>query len=325
MSIPSKSAKGYVRSPQFECKPLKEVLNKSSIKKKINIVFDLDMTLVQAVKLQSSKLPPDDTGEIIEVKLKKSDLYYSVRARPKIHKILDKLGRIAKLYIRTNSLQAYSLAIVSKIINVGKEYIKLKNVHGEQVIYKNFDESKSLSHMGLSSSNTIIIDDQVAVWKKEDRNNILLSLKYAPNLADESLNQRLRILFWCNNKMLMDEDWGIFEGEGSTNQLNFIKLFIQKCSQVYEERPRPISEIIAHQKALILRDMPCRIKAKKNCELMKEIVCGLGGKISESKESYSIGYHKADGAEYSSYFLMLSYLYLYKFDIDKFMLMEYDK
>jgi hypothetical protein len=241
--------------------------------------------------------------------------------------MLEKLSPIANFYIRSNSEMAYTTAIVKNVINKYKQYIPLENVFSFIPLNqsKEHNETKDLELMGLGTFNTIIVDDQIIVWKKKYRQNVIVSLKFAPLLLDNALQGNSALSLWIDGKSFTYDEWSIFEGCDQTSQLSNISSFIFKCFIEFNHEHKSVANIMRKERRSILRGQKFYIGCDPNKnEMISALIRELGGHISVFPENaLHIALPKEKSEEdpvkkYSMDYLLFSYIYIAKLNIEGF-------
>lgn len=186
----------------------KEIFNKSSntiIKEleeknkemKLNLVLDLDQTLIHSImkkkkdiSIDIQSIPMEKTYTINNIidNIKTETIYYNynigsheftTEIRPFLIDFFNELSPIYDFYIYTNGTKLYALKVVDIIKTHYKIYNKEENksIKIKKIIYRNDDSNefqKDLSKLHLINKNTVILDDRIDVW---DFNESVLPIK----------------------------------------------------------------------------------------------------------------------------------------------------
>jgi RNA polymerase II subunit A small phosphatase-like protein len=145
------------------------------MKHKINIILDLDNTLISSVTKTEHKQLNADVWNIFQ--WKNMDGFYDVFERPNLQKFLDFLFAHFNVSVWTAASKPYALFIVEKIILKNKPERKLDYIffsyHCKQS-KRMYKASKSLSILKkdfnidmFEIKNTYIIDDHPDVYKTQ--------------------------------------------------------------------------------------------------------------------------------------------------------------
>lgn len=159
-----------------------------------NIILDLDNTLICSIEKKRSKVKEDVPLELRENKIlqpkydkeKKLEYVdmedeYRVFLRPHLQEFLDFIFANFTVSVFTLASKDYALFIIKHIILIKPErkldYI-LYDLHGD-VSEKKYDNPKWLDMLfskfklpGYQQDNTLIIDDNKDVWKRQSENVI---------------------------------------------------------------------------------------------------------------------------------------------------------
>ena len=205
-------------SPKFEQICLDSVSLDELIKlfpyKKINIVLDIDQTLIYSKDLprfndSTKHLITDDSHQIqVNVSNRNYDLVFNLREYLK--EFLFRLKKISKFYICTLSHENYARKIIQILKNHTNIEIPEENVVAVGAATNNAAFTKSLSlFKNLSNpKNTIIVDDSAIVWKNDDLQNLILSKKfYAFNDLEFYVNNMLTLKGLGENALKLHKEY----------------------------------------------------------------------------------------------------------------------
>lgn len=139
--------------------------------KKLNIVLDLDETLIKSVIAETederdiyTKLP----YYLFDMEYHKN--YYCIFERPGLFKFLTDCYELFNIYVVTMASKRYCDNIIEFINN------KLdKNIFTKVYCRDDIEKTgyKSLTNLNISIFNTIIIDDRIDVWIDDFENMII--------------------------------------------------------------------------------------------------------------------------------------------------------
>ena len=159
-----------------------KIIINEDINKKINLVLDLDNTLVYTTQYPISfknkyvkdiifkMIFKDENLEIIRYK----DLIFIFKFREGLKYFFDNTKNFCNYYIYTASIKYYADEVVEIMKN--KFNIKIKNVISKKKLDDN-NYNKSLSNINLNSNNSIILDDEPLYWEN-NLSNLILSKKF---------------------------------------------------------------------------------------------------------------------------------------------------
>lgn len=290
-------------SPKFEQICLDSISLDELIKlfpyKKINIVLDIDQTLIYSKDLprfndSTKHLITDDSHQIqVNVLNRNYDLVFNLREYLK--EFLFRLKKISKFYICTLSHENYARKIIQILKNHTNIEIPEENVVAVGAATNNAAFTKSLSlFKNLSNpKNTIIVDDSAIVWKNDDLQNLLLSKKF---YAFNDLEFYAFQYIGDNNKRLdrdcyfEDDENKIpiyVENETSKNlQLKYLINFIENAFKLSLIRNEEIFFSMQKLKKRVLYKTKINFSYfiyAKDIEFLKEIVKYLGGDVTSDK------------------------------------------
>lgn len=157
--------------------------------RRLCLIYDLDLTLVQARPISSNDTKKDYEKEFI---VGNKTFYCSIREG--VHELLQWSTSVFKCYVYTNSIYEYALEVCKildpkqktllKGIDLNNEY-ELRNLIKSRELFpssisSNFNDIptgvnslklKDFDHFGLNPFETVILDDDPTVWKQ--RENLL--------------------------------------------------------------------------------------------------------------------------------------------------------
>jgi hypothetical protein len=162
---------------------------------KLNLVIDLDWTMIYAFRTSMAYSEPQVELELKRLKVKYSSLklekryipssqiYLIIALRPNLHDFLSKLMRVGTLHIYTSAEEEYA-RIVLNIIDPTKRMFENRLF---AVGSRNSDShaEKNLNLMKLEPDNVLIIDDQIDVWKAEFRDLVIPSMRFTPLFKED--------------------------------------------------------------------------------------------------------------------------------------------
>jgi TFIIF-interacting CTD phosphatase-like protein len=198
-------------------------LNLNNNMYKINLVLDLDETLIHCVdSMYNNSLDQLINKEYFFFNIKCNEKNLSIFYRPYLFKFLDSVKDKFNLYIYTTANRIYADIIIKKICQV---------LSTDVTIFKNIicrNETnikyKDLNNLGISTHNSIILDDRNDIWLSNNENLILIKPYYGPKTIDyqqdNELEDKLGILLKIKY---------IYEAFEINNMEMHIKLIIKQC------------------------------------------------------------------------------------------------
>lgn len=131
--------------------------------KKLNLVLDLDETLVKCVIPYSTEHYNNLKSEMYYLCDFKYDQHpYCIFYRPYLFECLSKWSKKYNIYIYTHSTRRYSDRVLEKF-KLYVPSIKINKVWCRESSDENID-FKNLNNLGISHYNTIIVDDNIQIW-----------------------------------------------------------------------------------------------------------------------------------------------------------------
>ena len=168
---------------------------------KLNIVFDLDSTLLHST---TNKFP-DKKGDRwslnanichFEITIEQRPFKGICVFRPGLREFFAKTKSFCNYYIYSMGLDEYAKHLSIKLqrtfnINIICTYGRIET----------FERSKFLQKIGLTTSNTLIIDDQVEVWNTDNNgipnaNCLINSYKFLSELITENFSNYTQLDFY---------------------------------------------------------------------------------------------------------------------------------
>jgi hypothetical protein len=246
---------------------------------KLNLVLDLDGTLITHAKTKSKKtLSKFRSMPTYFFDIKINGKYYCIFHRPYLFDYLKKWNNMFNLYVYTHSAPLYCDSIVKNLHHRVPE-LKIVGVQSRKIIFKNIMvqsrkiikpelQPKDLQNLELNPNSTIILDDTLSAWPNDHIN--VLSIKTCDDV-DESLNWIHKLK--CDNELKLVDRYlhgihskvndinlcqDLASSQSSSCQSNHkLQLcdMIADCNTKYKNEPhnKPISAIQSyfHAKKLI--------------------------------------------------------------------------
>jgi len=180
---------------------------------KLNIVLDLDQTLISAEVLEEYNIEKNK-DKCKKFNYKNMDDYYIIFQRPYLQKFLDYLFANFNVSIWTAASKDYALFIIDKIIIDNKPERKIDWIFFSyhcDVSKKIKKSSKNLNMLwdvykisGYSIDNTFIIDDYDEVYNSQPNNSIMVpEFQYYDENSenDDFLKKLIKQLKTLNNNL----------------------------------------------------------------------------------------------------------------------------
>ena len=157
---------------------------------KLNLVIDLDWTMIYAFRTSMAYSEPQVELELKRLKVKysalklekryipSSQIYLIIALRPGLHDFLSKLMRVATLHIYTSAEEEYARIVLNIIDPTKRMFDNRLLAVGSRTNDSHLE--KNLSLMSLDPDNVLIIDDQIDVWKAEYRDLVIPSMRFTP-------------------------------------------------------------------------------------------------------------------------------------------------
>ncbi len=161
---------------KFLTENLKKCINSISYSEKMNLILDIDETLVFSKMVKELK-KGEDVNKIIEnlQKESKEDIYYikldsniktfiyEIEVRKNMAYFFKKLSPFCNFYINTMAGPAY----VNEVIRIlFKDYgLRFSNINENNIIYTSTLNKKMLPKEIVKNENFLILDDNICAWE----------------------------------------------------------------------------------------------------------------------------------------------------------------
>ncbi len=258
-----------------------EILMRKYNKKKINIILDIDQTLIFSKDemhidpKMKNELIKDSNPIIVPNETQKDNPYRLLfDYRPKLKEFLEGLSKFCNFYVCTLAKENYAKMIIYRIKNEFGIEIPDENIVAT-INVKGFELFN-----GIEVNNTIIFDDTANVWIKELR-HLIISKKFV-----SFLDKDCKFDFIVDDYKLINynatNDF-IFTNETKNNdkfQLDYVLNFIEmayKFSIIFQE---DIVNSIGYMRKTIFDKVKLNIQyynQNQNYSLINGIVKFLGG------------------------------------------------
>ena len=242
-------------------KKIPSEINNYNLENKINLILDLDNTLIYSVpylNLPKDTFIPDKTfrkalkiEDLETIRFSNSEVYI-YRFRDGLNLFFQNTKNFCNYYIYTTAIKTYAEQVIEKIKSKFK--IEIKGIMANNKIEKK-DIIKSLNKINLNSKNTIIIDDSPKLWP-ENLSNLLLSKKFCDfkimnllnknyfndlgnyTILKENINGKINLNSYVK-QFNINKNKNFFPYNVESNdfserkQLNYLFIFIQKIHYLY--------------------------------------------------------------------------------------------
>ena len=152
----------------------KNIINSETFWEKINLVLDIDETLVFSTMVKELKKDDDENLSLLKEDYSKDDIYYikldtnkrkfiyKVQVRKNMAYFFKKLSPFCNFYINTMATPLY----VNEVINIlYKNYgLKLSKINESNALYTSPLKKKTLPSEITQKDNFLILDDNICAW-----------------------------------------------------------------------------------------------------------------------------------------------------------------
>ena len=152
----------------------KNIINSETFWEKINLVLDIDETLVFSKMVKELKKNEEEDLSLLKEDYSKDDIYYikldtnkrkfiyKVQVRKNIAYFFKKLSPFCNFYINTMATPLY----VNEVINIlYKNYgLKLSKINESNALYTSPLKKKTLPSEITKNDNFLILDDNICAW-----------------------------------------------------------------------------------------------------------------------------------------------------------------
>ena len=309
-------------SPRIDIHSLDEIPVNSLIKKypqkKLNVVLDIDQTLIYSKDLEkfndvTRQFITNDSHQIkVTVHSKKYEFVLNLRNHLKI--FLESISKFATFYICTLSHEIYAKEIINILRQIADIEIRDENIVavGAASNYKSFSKSISLFKNITNINNTIILDDTASVWVDSDLPNLILSKKYF-SFKDVDI---IPFQYIGTNNILLSRGC-FYEDEKNTlpiyveneysskMQLKYIESFIERAFKLSLIRNEEVLDSMRLLRRKVL--MKCNINLdyysySKEMNLVKELIKYLGGNDNGDNSSITHFIVSSENKKLTQYF-----------------------
>ena len=296
-------------------------INKSKkiFHKKFNLILDIDLTMIKAVELTDKTIQRRSTDIEIKGKVNSKPYHYYYRYRPYLFNFVKELKNYFNFYISTLSHENYAKQIVDNFmkktgVKIPKDCIISRNERNMKTKVNKFIKEFIMLKNKDEINNTIIIDDSIGNWFKEenvDQNNIdttqcikslIPSKRYIMNCSEVVDNYKYDVLIHNNifekgfdkneiYKFEVEHDFCI-EKDYLINknwQLFYLEKFIKKSIKFSLFSRVPLVEAMHFFRKKIFENCKFNLKYLDNkwTSPINSIIKELGGEVVISLEETS--------------------------------------
>lgn len=217
---------------------------------KLNIIIDLDWTMIYAFRTSMAYSEPQVELELKRLKIKysylklekkyipSSQMYLIIAIRPTLSDFLSKLVRIANLFVYTSAEEEYARIVISLIDPTKRLFEGRIFAAGARSVDIHLEKNLELLKLD-DLDNVLIVDDQIDVWKVENRDFVIPSMRFTPLFKEDQEFQTSKsfadriftYVYEKNVKGYRDEKTPFIDEKG--HQLENI---FRVINEVYEER-----------------------------------------------------------------------------------------
>ena len=279
--------------------------------KKINLILDIDSTLIYAINLNDTKYTEQERDQNKDAIFYLNSTPFNYRFRPHLFEFLNKLKKYCNFYVSTLSHIEYAEQVIKLIYENTKMEIPSDHVSARgksndkngkndvkylKYFFPNFKEYSN------EINNTIILDDSVEPWvtyDKNDREDIEQSIKcllvskkfYYKCKSDPRSPTKLPsydMLSKERKKILNVNIYCSFENDKFDNQLSYLRKYIEKCFILSYYSNSSIVKCMEYYRKKIFDGCKFKIKYNTLKKPLKIMIRDLGGEVIEDKKSNKI-------------------------------------
>ena len=202
---------------KFLTENLKKSLNSLSFSEKINLILDIDETLVFSKMVKELQKDEDINKAIDDLqKDPKEDIYYiplqsnakvliyRVQVRKNMAHFFKKLSTYCYFYVNTMACPSY----VNKVINILCENYGLRftNINENNILYTSPQQKKCLPKEITKNENFLILDDNICAWDISYIPSIIPIRKFRDAFDEKQMKNVFYQYYLFSNKIyLFDE------------------------------------------------------------------------------------------------------------------------
>lgn len=297
---------------------------------KINIILDIDQTLVFSQKIEDSKIinlnnDVCNDNYYIEFYIDNKKYNYFIQVRKGLKDFILKLSPFCNFYVNTMANPIYIKEI---LILLNQKYNLILNNDGNNNVFITYQNNKkTLPPEITKKGNFLILDDNICVWDKSYFSNIIPVRKFFGNFDNnmnpaETLYETIYQYYFFTNKIYcfnekkreyIDLQSKLpFCSEASwsdNNQLYFISELIIKIYLLNKLINIPVSYSFYNIINNVLRD--CKIYYDgEDKYFFQDLVLLLGGKFVLNKNDATYVLMKESQKNYKNEFVNKDYIFI---------------
>lgn len=283
-------------------------LDESSNTEKINLVLDIDCTMVfsRSIPLGEENKTFQDNQNFV-MKVGDKECVFNLQARKGLANFLKELTPYCDFYVNSQASKYYILAVLQYL---GKYYnLTLAKAEGKSNVFVTSPSVvKNLNDFKFDNSNTLILDDNLSVWNVDNHKNIIPTKKFL-GVFDQKLAHFYDDNFVFSfdgcfgksmgNSSFVDENKLPFCSEdylSSESQLPYMTDLIKKCFYISKIMGMSVVEAFRFVQRNVLKG--CKVFYNLGVEeddvFIQGMVKALGGEVvncvgQASHVIYSVG------------------------------------
>jgi len=286
----------FKECPSFKLPP--QLSSMQHTPSKINIVLDIDLTLVQACSLEGmfrTKLENDKRVKWMAYK----DIELAVVVRPGLTEFLESISQFANIFAYTHGERIYATTLLDDFIDPDKKFINREvffAIDGnltKNAIHCKEKDLNILFKEAYDVDRSVIFDDQPNVWKY-DRSKVLQSMQFAPLhycVRGFKGAVNLESLFTCSKSDSFESNNAPYIETFSSeySQLKYIANFLKICYIEYTlNQEEYFSRTVLRKRKQILKGYSisieyfyenCDNKSKPNANTYVDLAKYMGAEV----------------------------------------------
>jgi hypothetical protein len=149
---------------------------------KLEVILDLDSTLLEAIQEEQLKVPAPAQAEKIHFEIDHRNYTYHIFLRPGIIEFLTNLTQFCRAWIYTSGARQYTLEAM-KVLDPKGAFFSDRILAAESCSTESRKKSTAMIKNLFPDFNPLlamIIDDNVNVWEKEDWDKLIPTMAFSP-------------------------------------------------------------------------------------------------------------------------------------------------
>jgi len=304
LKIPLSSTKKYLPDPRLK------ILDQLKSREKLNLILDLDETMLNSVAgADKSKITNLPAEAIIEYSIPVPPYKSFVILRPYARKFLEQVSKYYNIIVYSHGVYDYVLKML-EFLDKDAKYIN------REIIFKNIGQVKSNTPKQMINLNlppeeiqkSLIIDDQRVIWI-DDHKKVIPSKRFIPlkELMDEKKYSEYLVHRGALDTVLFHSSKELeYYAETSlqskyAHQLEILATFLIEIADSYNTynlrklhdstiRPPPVEEIYAEKMKGILKDTKVAIIADhpRRAQMFGSLATSMGAEVVDDERKASI-------------------------------------